>query len=140
MAGVNKVILIGNLGRDPETHTLESGVKKVSFPLATTETYRNRNGERVDHTEWHNIVMWRNLADIAEKYLTKGSPVYIEGRIRTRSYEQEGVKKYITEILADNMTMLSRGDGSRGEQGPAAEPAEPEAAPEADSVEDDLPF
>jgi single-strand DNA-binding protein len=107
MAGINKVILVGNLGKDPETRTLESGRKVSSFSLATTETYKDKNGERVDQTEWHNIVFWGPIADVIEKYLKKGSQIYVEGKIRSRSYEdKEGVKKYITEILGEKMTML----------------------------------
>ena len=86
MAGVNKVILVGNLGKDPEVRHLENGATVANFSLATTESYKDRNtGERRDQTEWHNVVLWRGLADIAEKYLKKGSPVYIEGKSRTRS-------------------------------------------------------
>ena len=108
--GVNKVILIGNLGKDPEITRLESGVKKASFSLATTEVYRNKEGEKVSHTEWHNIVLWRGLAEVAENYLKKGNTVFVEGRIRRREYEdKDGIKRYVTDILGDNMTMLSTG-------------------------------
>jgi single-strand DNA-binding protein len=107
MSGVNKVILIGNLGKDPEERHFEGGRVKVSFPLATSETYKNREGEKVETTEWHNIVLWNKLGEIAAKYLHKGDKVFIEGKIRTRSWEDAGVKKYMTEINADNMTMLS---------------------------------
>ncbi len=144
MAGVNKVILIGNLGKDPDVITFENGVKKASFPLATTETYKNRDGNKVEQTEWHNIVLWRGLAEVAEKYLNKGNPVYIEGKIKTRSYEVDGQKKYITEIYGDNMTMLGRRESS-GEQQPRETPPQadttqyPEAAQE-DQTGDDLPF
>jgi len=107
MAGVNKVILVGNLGKDPEVKYLDSGVAVANFSLATTENYKNKEGERVSQTEWHNIVLWRGLAEVAEKYLKKGSSVYIEGKIKTRKWEdKEGVNRYNTEILADNMTML----------------------------------
>ena len=98
MAGVNKVILIGNLGKDPEERHFEGGRVKVSFPLATSETYKNREGEKVEATEWHNIVLWNKLGEIAAKYLHKGDKVFIEGKIRTRSWEDGGVKKYMTEI------------------------------------------
>ena len=108
MAGINKVILIGNLGKDPEVMTFDNGVKKATFSLATTESYKNKEGNRVEQTEWHNIVLWRGLAEVAEKYLQKGNQIYLEGKIKTRSYEQYGVKKYVTEILGDNMTMLGR--------------------------------
>ena len=107
MAGVNKVILVGNLGKDPEVKYLDSGVAVANFSLATTENYKNKEGERVSQTEWHNIVLWRGLAEVAEKYIKKGSSVYIEGKIRTRKWEdKEGVTRYSTEILGDNMTML----------------------------------
>lgn len=106
---VNKVILVGNVGRDPEVRYLESGVAVTNFPLATSETYTNKNGERITNTEWHNIVMWRKLAEIAEKWVKKGQALYIEGKIRSRSYEdKDGVKRYITEIVADNMQMLGK--------------------------------
>lgn len=108
MAGVNKVILVGHLGKDPDVRYLEGNVTVASFPLATTDTY-NKDGKRVEQTEWHNIVMWRGLADIAAKYLQKGRLVYIEGKLRTRNYEdKEGVRRYITEVVADNFTLLGR--------------------------------
>lgn len=108
MSGINKVILVGHLGKDPEVRHLEGGATVATFPLATSETY-TKNGERVEQTEWHNIVTWRGLAEIAEKYLRKGKLVYIEGKIRTRSYDdKEGNKRYVTEIVADSMTMLGR--------------------------------
>jgi single-strand DNA-binding protein len=110
--GVNKVILLGNLGKDPEVHNFENGVKKVTFSLATTETYKNKDGQRVSQTEWHNIVVWRGLAETVEKYLKKGDTIYLEGKIKNRDYEVNGVKKYITEILVDNMTMI----GTRRDQ------------------------
>jgi len=107
MSGINKVILVGNLGKDPEVRHLEGGAVVAKFPLATSETYKTKDGQRVDQTEWHNIVMWRGLAESAEKYLHKGTLVYIEGKIRTRSWEdKEGHKRYATEIVADTMTML----------------------------------
>ncbi|KPK84540.1 MAG: single-stranded DNA-binding protein [Bacteroides sp. SM23_62_1] len=106
---VNKVILVGNVGKDPDIRYLEGGTAVCSFPLATSETYRNRNGERITTTEWHNIVLWRGLAEIAERYVKKGTQLYIEGRIRTRSWDdRDGNKRYTTEIIADNMQMLGR--------------------------------
>ena len=106
---VNKVILVGNLGKDPEVRYLEGGAAVCKFPLATSEVYKNREGEKITTTEWHNIVLWRGLAEIAEKYVKKGMQIYLEGRIKTRSYnDQEGNIKYITEIVGDNMQMLSR--------------------------------
>jgi single-strand DNA-binding protein len=107
MAGVNKVILVGNLGADPEIRYLDTGVAVANFRIATTENYKNKQGEKVSQTEWHNIVLWRGLAEVAEKWLNKGSSVYIEGKIRTRKWQdKEGNTRYNTEILADNMTML----------------------------------
>lgn len=106
---VNKVILVGNVGKDPETRYLEEGVAVSKFPLATSEVYRNKDGEKVTTTEWHNIVLWRGLAQVAENYVRKGSQLYIEGRIRTRSYDdRDGNKRYITEIVGDNMQMLGK--------------------------------
>ncbi len=144
MAGVNRVLLIGNLGKDPEVITFDNGVKKASFPLATSESYKNKEGNRVDQTEWHNIVMWRGLAEICEKYLHKGDQIFIEGKIRTRSYEVDGVKKYITEIFTDNMTMLGKRSDSQGTtpQNPVENQQTPETgdAETIDSPGDDLPF
>ncbi len=108
MSGINKVILVGHLGKDPEVRHLEGGVAVASFPLATSETF-NKDGRKVEQTEWHNIVMWRGLAEVATKYLQKGKLVYIEGKLRTRSFEdKEGIKKYTTEVVAENFTMLGR--------------------------------
>ena len=108
MSGINKVILVGHLGKDPEIRHLEGGVAVASFPLATSETF-NKDGRKVEQTEWHNIVMWRGLAEVATKYLQKGKLVYIEGKLRTRSFEdKEGIKKYTTEVVAENFTMLGR--------------------------------
>lgn len=107
MAGVNKVILVGNLGKDPEVRYLEGGTPVANFTLATSESYKDKNGNKIEQTEWHNIVVWRGLAEVAEKYLRKGSMVYVEGKLRTRSWDdKDGVKRYSTEIIADNMTML----------------------------------
>ncbi len=143
MAGVNKVILIGNLGKDPDIVTFDNGVKKASFSLATSESFKNKEGNRVDQTEWHNIVLWRGLAEVAEKYLKKGNQIFLEGKIKTRMYEQDGVKKYITEIFGDNMTML----GSKREAGDGGgEPVNQEKVSskiedtEIEAPNDDLPF
>jgi len=137
MSGVNKVILIGNLGKDPEVRYLDSGVAVANFSLATTENYRNKEGEKVSQTEWHNVVLWRGLAEIAEKYLKKGSSVYIEGRIRNRKWEdKEGNTRYNNEILADNMTMLGgRSNDSSQDIGSNQNTSKSE-----DSSENDLPF
>ena len=106
---VNKVILVGNVGKDPETRYLEGGTAVCSFSLATSETYKNREGEKVTNTEWHNVVLWRGLAEVAEKYVRKGSQLFIEGRIRTRSWDdRDGNKRYTTEIVGDNMQMLGK--------------------------------
>ncbi len=108
MSGVNKVILVGHLGKDPEIRYLEGNVSVASFPLATSEFY-NKDGKKVEQTEWHNIVMWRGLADVSAKYLSKGKLVYIEGKLRTRTYEdREGIRRYTTEIVAENFTLLGR--------------------------------
>ncbi len=133
MSGVNKVILVGNLGKDPEVRHLESGVAVASFSLATSESYKDRNsGERKTITEWHNIVLWRGLAEVAEKYLHKGDQVYIEGRLRTRSWEGESGTRYTTEIVGDNMTMLGgrRSSDSQQEEPASAKTATPQQAPQ----------
>ena len=132
---VNKVILIGNLGRDPELRYTTGGTPVANFSIATSERWKNAEGELQEHTEWHNIVAWRRLAEIAGEYLRKGSRIYIEGRIRTRSWEgQDGQKRYRTEIMADNLMMLdSRADaGSPAGGGEGFEP---------DQIsDDDIPF
>lgn len=146
MAGsVNKVILVGNLGADPEVRTLEGGVTLARISIATTETYKDRNtGERKSNTEWHRVVLWRGLATIAEQYLRKGSQVYVEGKLRTRSYEDENkVMRYSTEIVADNMTMLGGNrDAAQQVQNPTqmVKPANPSSTPQVADEEDDLPF
>ena len=119
MPSLNKVLLIGNVGRDPEVRYLDQGsaqagqnTKVATFTLATTDRYRDRNGELRENTEWHNLVLWRQLADLAEKFIRKGSQIYVEGHIRTRSYnDQQGQKKYMTEIVADNVQLLGRREG-----------------------------
>ena len=119
MRGVNKVMLIGNLGKDPDMQFLEGNIGVAKFSLATTETYKDRNGKLISQTEWHTVVLWRGLAELAQKYLHKGSLVYIEGRLKTRSWEdKEGNKKFATEIVGDNLIMLDkRSDGSPGTPG-----------------------
>ncbi|NMM47082.1 single-stranded DNA-binding protein [Marinigracilibium pacificum] len=116
MSGVNKVILVGNLGKDPEVRHLESGRAVANFPLATSEVYKDRRtNERVTNTEWHNVVLWSPLAEIAERFLKKGSQVYIEGKITTRSYDdKEGIKRYITEIVGRELTLLGTRDDNGG--------------------------
>ena len=161
MAGVNKVILLGRLGKDPEVRHLENGTPVTSFSIATSESYKDKNsGEKVEKTEWHNIVLWRGLAEVAEKYLHKGDQVYIEGKLQTRSWEKDGVTRYSTEIVGREMTMLGKGgsgggDANQGGGGhvastqqapvaqpaPAAQPANQEAVQAQNNQElDDLPF
>jgi single-strand DNA-binding protein len=146
MSGVNKAILIGRLGKDPEVRNLENGATVANFSIATTEVYRDKTtNEKKEITEWHNIVLWRGLADIAAKYLHKGDMVYIEGKLRTRSWEKDNVTRYTTEIVGDSMTMLSpKGSGSGGgsqssqEYAQAKPQFESKGTPE--STTDDLPF
>ena len=138
MASVNKVILIGNLGRDPEVRYTPSGTAVANFTLATTEVWTNRDGEKQSHTEWHRIVAWRRLGEICGEYLSKGKQVYIEGRIRTNEWEdQEGNKRRTTEIDALNMQMLgSRAQGSREDESLGPESGTAPSGPS----EDDIPF
>lgn len=147
MAGVNKVILVGRLGKDPEVRHLENGASVANFSIATSETYKDRTtGEKREQTEWHNIVLWRGLADVAEKYVKKGDMIYVEGKLRTRSWEKDGITRYTTEVVGDNMTMLGGGQASSqsGVQSPSQNSyaAEPKAspAPASDDPIDDLPF
>lgn len=147
MAGVNKVILLGNLGKDPEVRYLDGGTAVANFPIATSESYRDRqSGERKTQTEWHNVVVWRGLAEIAEKYLKKGNQVYIEGKLRTRSWQdQTGNTRYTTEIVADNMMMVGGPrDGQPSSQAPASQGSAPASTkpstPDVEEEEDDLPF
>jgi single-strand DNA-binding protein len=146
MGSLNKVQLIGNLGKDPEVRAIPSGAKVANFSIATTETYTGKDGQKSDKTEWHNIVLWRGLADIAEKYLRKGSQVYIEGKLQTRSWDdKDGQKRYTTEIIADNLVMLGKASGDReeavhrqGYQNPNPTYTSSSKPPEADPNE--LPF
>lgn len=147
MAGVNKVILVGNLGKDPEVRHLDNGRAVANFSLATSETYKNKAGEKVTNTEWHNVVLWTPLAEIAERFLKKGNQVYIEGKLTTRSWDdQEGNKRYTTEVVGREMTLLGgRPEGQGGQPSaapaaaaPAAAPSPVSSIPEDDS--DDLPF
>jgi single-strand DNA-binding protein len=140
---VNKVILVGNVGRDPEIRHLDKGVAVARFSMATTENYTSKTGEKVSNTEWHNVVAWRGLAELAEKYIKKGSQLYIEGRLRTTSYEKEGVKHYTTDVNADTIQLLGKREGQAEISGQplavdqAATVNEPDfSRPE----EDDLPF
>lgn len=148
MAGsVNKVILIGNLGKDPEVRHLENGAVVANFPIATSETYTDRTtGEKRENTDWHNIVLWRGLAEIAEKYLKKGQKIYIEGKLKTRSWQdKEGITRYATEVVGDEMTMLSRADmSSQQSNAPYSPSGTPDAPTKVDDIinndSDDLPF
>ncbi|MFP5470809.1 MAG: single-stranded DNA-binding protein [Bacteroidia bacterium] len=138
---VNKVILIGNLGKDPEVRNLESGVSVASFSLATSESYTNKSGERVNNTEWHNVVLWRGLADVAAKYLKKGSKIYVEGKLRSRSWQdQEGNTRYTTEVIADNMTMLDKASGDGSSSGAQQSSAQSPEVNLPQNETDDLPF
>ena len=115
MAGVNKVILVGNLGKDPEVRHLEGGNSVANFTLATNEYYKDKQGARVERTEWHNISAWRGLAELAEKYLKKGSQVYVEGKLRTRQYQDKDQQtRYITEIIAEEISLLGGRPGGNG--------------------------
>ncbi len=167
---INKAILIGNVGQDPEiryTGDVNNGTKVATFRLATTERYRDRSGNLQEHTEWHNIVVWRNTADVVEKYVKKGTQVYVEGRIRTRSWDdQTGNKRYVTEIVADTLQLLGRRPEGQGQQQggyqtpgqqpayqqqsaqqpayqqqPYQQPAQPQTKPMTEEQgDDDLPF
>jgi len=151
---INKVILVGNVGKDPVVRYFDKGVAKATFPLATSESYTNQQGETITTTEWHNIVVWRTMAEVAEKTIKKGSQVYVVGKIKTRSYvDKDGNNKYITEILADTFLVLDKKQGSAPEvpqndlkRNTAADPDpsgpeinEPPAGYQSAS-EDDLPF
>ncbi|MGC1240840.1 MAG: single-stranded DNA-binding protein [Chryseosolibacter sp.] len=148
MSGVNKVILVGRLGKDPEVRNLENGVSVANFTMATSESYKDRTtGEKKEVTEWHNIVLWRGLAEVSQKYLHKGDLVYIEGKLRTRSWEKEGVTRYTTEIVADNMTMLgsrtgggNSGSSDYGSRTADKTPSESYSGGSVDNSTDDLPF
>ncbi len=141
---VNKVILVGYVGLDPEIRYLESGTPVCNFRLATSEVYKNKNGEKVTTTEWHNVVLWRGLAELAEKYIKKGTQIYIEGKIRTRSWEdKDGNKRYTTEIVGDNVQLL----GKRTDESPVPqEHEEPKSSQQKEDTNqeieeaDDLPF
>lgn len=154
MASVNKVILIGNLTRDPEVRFMPNGEAVANFAIATNEKWKDKSGNKQEKTEFHNVVMYRKLAEIAGEYLKKGRPVYIEGRLQTREWEKDGVKRYTTEIIADSMQMLGGRDSSGGDvdrsgeydQTPRQSTPKPAARPAAtgggsmDDFEDDIPF
>lgn len=146
MAGVNKVILVGNLGRDPEIRYMPDGTAVANFSIATSDEWKDKNtGEKKSKTEWHRIVAFRRLGEICGEYLSKGKQVYIEGKLQTRSWEKDGVTRYTTEILADKMQMLgSRGEFNSGQRnaggggGGYGQSAPQEPFPE--SQDDDIPF
>ncbi|NND93945.1 MAG: single-stranded DNA-binding protein [Flavobacteriales bacterium] len=152
MAGINKVILVGNLGKDPEVRHLENGAVVANFPIATSEVYTDKNGQRVTQTEWHNVVLWRRNAEVAEKYLRKGRQVYIEGKLRTRNWtDRDGNTRYTTEVVGDLLQLLGSRPDDTGQQNTSetsavsnidstakSSPKEPELAP--GTPEDDLPF
>jgi len=147
--GVNKVILVGNLGNDPEVRYMPNGNAVANVSLATSETWKDKNtGDQQEKTEWHRVVFFNRLAEIVEQYVKKGTKLYIEGRLQTRSWEQDGVKRYTTEIVANEMQMLdSRGGASQdfgGQQASAPQSNQQQAAPAApqnfDNFDDDIPF
>ena len=151
--GINKVILVGNLGKDPETRYMPSGKAVTNFSIATSESWKDKQtGEQKEQTEWHNIVMYDRLAEIAAEYLRKGSQVYVEGRLRTRKWQdKEGRDRYTTEIIANEMQMLGgrggaggagggMGTESRAEPRPAPATERGAAAPSRDEFDDDIPF
>ena len=140
MAGVNKVILVGNLGRDPEGKVTGAGTQMCRLNIATTRAYNNKSNERIEETEWHRVTVWGNSAKACSTYLTKGSSVYIEGRLQTSCYEQDGVKKWTTEIIATDVKFLGgKGNGNGG--GGGGESTMPGVAPDASpSGDDDIPF
>lgn len=140
MKSVNKVILIGNVGKDPEIKSFENGGKKASFSLATTERYRDKSGNDQTITEWHNIAVWGPQADVVEKYVRKGNPLYIEGRIKYRDYEDNGVKKRFTEIIIDNFSMLGAKPASGTDAGVEITGPDHQDNESTLSPADDLPF
>lgn len=143
MASVNKVILVGNLGKDPEIRFMPNGEAVCTFSIATTENWKDKNGQKHEKTEWHNIVIYRKLAEIAGEYLKKGRPVYIEGRLQTRKWQdKDGNDRYTTEIVADSMQMLG-GKESNDNSGYQQPKAQKEAIPDDggfEVMEDDIPF
>ena len=148
--GINKVILVGNVGQDPETRYMPNGNAVTNVSLATSETWKDKNtGEQQERTEWHRVTFYQRLAEIVAEYVKKGSKLYVEGRLQTRSWEQDGVKKYATDIIANEMQMLD----SRGSAGDSYAPSQSQAAPppknetpaqqapaDMDSFDDDIPF
>ena len=141
MRGVNRVMLIGNLGKDPDVQHLEGNIAVAKFPLATTETYKDRSGKLISQTEWHTVVLWRGLAELAQKYLHKGSLIYVEGRLRTRSWEdKEGNKKFATEVVGDNLIMLDKRSDAHGGTGDTLEGYSGDDVPPSGDPGETLPF
>lgn len=140
MASLNKVMLIGNLGKDPEVRYTASGQAVASFNLATSEKFKNKNGEQEERTEWHRITLWSRLAEIAGEYLSKGKTVYIEGRLQTREYEKDGIKRYTTEIVGEKMQMLSPKGERSGGDAPSAQRSGGATYDEPPFQDDDIPF
>jgi single-strand DNA-binding protein len=139
---LNKVMLIGNLGKDPELRYTTSGIAVATFSLATNESWKDQDGNLQEKTEWHNIVAWKKLAEICGEWLKKGKKIYLEGRIQTRSYDDKntGAKKYITEIVADNIIMLDSKGAAEGSAPHAGSVSEPAPQPSGGRIDDDLPF
>ena len=144
MRGVNRVMLIGNLGKDPDLQFLEGNIAVAKFSLATTESYKDKNGKLMSQTEWHTVVLWRGLAELAQKYLHKGSLVYIEGRLKTRSWEdKDHNKKFATEVVGDNLIMLdkrSEGMHTGGDEGISGTTDIDIPPPQGDEGSEKLPF
>jgi single-strand DNA-binding protein len=141
MGSVNKVILIGNLGKDPELRTTPQGTSLARFSIATTTVWKDSSGAKQEKTEWHDVVAWERLAQICGEYLHKGKQVYVEGSLQTRSWEdQNGQKRYKTEIKANNVVMLGARDASRAAAAPGSGPREVSEVAEAPAYDDDVPF
>ena len=148
--GVNKVILVGNLGNDPDVRYMPNGNAVANISLATSDSWKDKNtGEQQERTEWHRVVFFNRLAEIVEQYVKKGSKLYVEGRLQTRSWEQDGVKRYTTEIVASEMQMLDSRGGAGADFGQPAQSAPPQQQPAAqaaapaqnfDNFDDDIPF
>lgn len=137
---LNKVQLIGNLGKDPELKYTPSGVAVATFSIATSESWKDQDGNQQEKTEWHNIVAWRKLAEICGEYLKKGKKVYLEGKLQTRNYEKDGVKRYVTEIVADQLIMLDGGGGTGKGSSNSSSASEPTPMQADVPKDDDLPF
>lgn len=161
--GINKVILVGNVGQDPETRYMPNGGAVTNLSIATSESWKDKNsGEQQERTEWHRVVFYQRLAEIVAEYVKKGSKIYVEGSLRTRSWEQDGVKRYATEVIANEMQMLDgrgegrgagegdsprssyqgggQGGGGAPRSGGGPRPSAPQPAPEVNSFDDDIPF